>query len=435
MRRFLVVVFVLLLLVVGAAAAWWHWRVDPRVELERLLSQALGRTVTIGSLDVDPRGHVALGEVVIANPSGFEGDPLLHATTIEIDVAPEELLSGKIVGVARAEGITLRLAKQGEVTNLDGLVRPRGSTTRTVDLHLDLVIEGASLLLEDVDRRQALPLTGVDVRLLLSNRDDAKLAEATLAIAEVGLAGLPVRNVAMTLRSQGGTVVMEDLTGRIGERGTITGTGTLFVEDERDWRFSVTAKDVDLDADVRRLCQAVFPALVTPVDATAATGSVGATIDVEGKGMHWVDIRPTLAGSGTLELHDVRLPRGSLLLGIAALVGRPDEAWTLDQMTVAFNVADGWIVLPQTTTQGKPLGLAISGRVSLTGELELVADLMPLVATFGGGAYAVIARGATSLPLRIGGTLDNVEIKPPTMRDAATSLLGGALRGALGGPK
>lgn len=435
MRRFLFGLLVLLLLVAGAAAAWWHWRVDPRIELERLLSEALGRTVTIGRLEVDPRGHVALTDVVIANPAEFAGDPLLHASTISIDVAPSELLDGKIVGVARAEGITLRLAKQGDATNLDGLVRPRASGRHVPDLHLDLAIAGASLLLEDVDRKQSLPLVGVDVRLLLSNRDDAKVADATLSVALVGLAGLPVRDVTTTLRSRDGVIALEDITGRIGERGTITGSGTIFGDGERDWRFSVTAADVDLDADVRRLCRAVFPALVTPVDATAATGRVGATVDLAGSGLHWVDIRPTLVGTGRVDLHDVRLPRGSLLLGLAALGGRGDEPWTLDHVAVAFEVADGWIVLPESTAAGQPLGLAITGRVSLEGELDLRADLMPLVAMFGGGAYAAVARHATSLPLRIGGTLENVEIEPPTVRDAAASLLGGALRGALGGPK
>jgi hypothetical protein len=435
MRKLLLGLFVALLLVFGAAAAWWHWRVDPRLELERRLTEALGRTVTIGTLEVDPRGHVALGDVTIANQADFAGEPLLHATSITIDVALAELIDGKIVGVARADGITLRLARHGGITNLDGFVRPRSTGRERSDLHLDLVIAGANLLLEDVDRRQSLPLTGVDVRVLVSNRDDARIAEATLAIAEIGLGGLPVRDVSMSLRAEGDVVAVSELEGRIGEHGTLAGSGSIYTSDRRNWAFSLTVADVDLDGDVRPVVRAVFPALASPVDATAATGRIGATIDVEGSGLHWVDIRSTLAGRGTVELHDVHLPRGSLLVGIAALGGRADAPWKVDHAAVAFTIADGWITLPESTTAGQPLGLAITGRVSLTGELELRADLMPLVAVFGGGAYAAVAKRATSLPLRIEGTLDAPKIQPPTMRDAASSLLGGALRNALGGSK
>jgi hypothetical protein len=73
----------------------------------------------------------------------------------------------------------------------------------------------------------------------------------------------------------------------------------------------------------------------------------------------------------------------------------------------------------------------VAGRVGFDGSLDLAVDLMPLVEAYGGGVYAAAAKVATSIPVRIGGTVRDPTLKAPTTKDVATSLLGGALRRAV----
>ncbi|MBL8946072.1 MAG: hypothetical protein JNK45_23100 [Myxococcales bacterium] len=423
-----------LVLAAGGGAAWWWLRgAGGKAELEAILGEALGRDVRIGVLEVDPRGRVTLRDVDVGNPTGFEGAPMLHADAIDLDVAMSRLLDRELDGVVTASAVELRVVKQDGAINLAGLVRPRRADAgEPIDLHLDVAILAARVLLEDHDRQQSLTLEGVDVRALLSNRDGDRRAEAAVRIAEVGLHGLPVREVAMTVRADGTDVAVDGLTARIGERGTFSGSGRLFLAGARDWTVEGVLEDVDLDADVRRVVAVVYPPLSSSVDATAATGRLGATLSLGGAGLHWEEIRPTLAGEGTLRLYDVVLPKGSLLLGLAALVGRPDAPWSLARADVVFSLAEEWVTLDRVTADGASASLPITGRVSLGGALDLTADLMPLLPVFGGGAYREVARYATSLPVRIRGTVEHPEVAPPSAADVGKSLLGGALRRALG---
>jgi AsmA family protein len=75
------VVAIILLVVVWR----WDWfipMVEPRV------SAALGRDVTIGHLHVSPgrRTDITLTDVTIANPPGWNGDPLAHIDTLALEV-------------------------------------------------------------------------------------------------------------------------------------------------------------------------------------------------------------------------------------------------------------------------------------------------------------------------------------------------------------
>jgi hypothetical protein len=144
-------------------------------------------------------------------------------------------------------------------------------------------------------------------------------------------------------------------------------------------------------------------------------------------------VKPSLAGTGTLRLHDVVLPKGSLLLTLAGLIGRDvNEPWALGASTIEFGIGAGWVTLVKVTAEGVATSLPISGRVSLDGELDLSADLMPLVPLFGGGVYASVANVATSLPVRITGTVEAPKLAPPSVSDVGKSLLGGVIRRSLG---
>ena len=221
-KRHKVVIAVLVLLAIAGAVAWWLVRsIDGKAQLERVLSEALGREVTIGALDVDPRGRVALRDVDIANPPGFAGAPLLHAGELDIDVELSTLLDREVVGVVTVRAVDLHVVKQGGTTNLHGMFPQRGGG-KPIDLHLDLAIHAAQVELEDRDRGESLALEGVDVRVLASNREGEKHGEGQVTIAAIGLHGVTMRDVSMRVLGDDERDAIEELRGTVGNAGIVT---------------------------------------------------------------------------------------------------------------------------------------------------------------------------------------------------------------------
>ncbi|MBX7083648.1 MAG: AsmA-like C-terminal region-containing protein [Nannocystaceae bacterium] len=435
MRRLVLVLLSLVLVVAGVAGAlWWTWRsIDVRAELEARLTEAVGRPVHLGAVEVDARGRVALHDVTVDDDPAFSERPLLHAEAIALDIALESLLDRELVGVSTARGVTLHVVKRGGTTNLAGLFPTRGGGGTGMDVQLDLAITDAKVELEDADRGETLQLDDVDVRVLLSNRGGDKQAAATVAIATVGLHGVALHELTATVRGSNEGFTIDELQARLGQRGRVSGHGELLLSGPRGWSFTLAVAQADLDADLRPIVAAVFPPLAQPLQSTAAAGTLGATVTLGGAGLHWAQVRPSLQGHGTVQLRDLVLPPGSLLVDLAALAGHDGKALTLHEAEVTFDLADDWVSLTRVTADGAITTVPLTGRVSLGGALDLRFDLMPILSRFGGGAYQAIARHATSLPVRIRGTVSKPELAPPTAADAGRSLLGGALRRVLRG--
>lgn len=432
LRRIVIVLVVLAVIGVGVvlgARAWWGSD-DPRARLQALLSEALDRDVAIVGVEVEGE-HVVLTEVSIANPEGFEGAPLFHAQRLELDVALEDLLDDEITGVVHADAVDLHIVKKDGKTNLLGPFG-RGTGGRPLDLHLDLAVSASKLVLDDLDRGQTLVLDGVGMRVLLSNRDGARRGEAHVTIAEVGLHGIPLRDVELFAKVDDDTVALDGLEGRLGAAGTVKGHGRLWLGGDKGWSFTVSAADVDIDGDVRPLVTALFPPLAATVDAAAAKGKVAADVELAGTGLHWEQIRPTLAGKGAATLTDVELPAGSLVPDLATLVGH-EGAWSLARASAEFVVKDDWVKLGRVTLDRDAVPMPVEGGVSLAGALDLRVDVLPLVKLFGGKAHATIGSVATSVPVRIRGTVRAPELALPTAADVGRSLLGGAIRRSLAG--
>lgn len=430
-KRHTLVLAVVVLLAIAGGVAWWLVRsIDAKAQLERVLSDALGREVTIGALDVDPRGHVALRDVDVANPPGFDGAPLLHAGELDIDVELSTLLDREVVGVVTVRAVDLHVVKQGGTTNLHGMFPKRGGG-KPIDLHLDLAIHAAHVELEDRDRGESLALDGVDVRVLASNREGEQHGEGQVTIAAIGLHGVTMRDVSMRVLGDGERVAIEELRGTVGTAGTVTGSGSLFLGGDRGWQFELVAEQIDLASDVAPVVSTLYPPLASSIEGTAATGFVAGSFTLSGNGLHWEQIEPTLAGKGRITLTDVVLPRESLLLAIAALAGREGESLTLTKVELELALADRWITLERVTSDAQSVAVPVTGRVSLSGELDLKVELMPLVQAFGGGAYAGAAKYTTSIPVRVRGTTRKPELAPPRAGDLAKGLLGGALRRTL----
>jgi len=99
--------------------------------------------------------------------------------------------------------------------------------------------------------------------------------------------------------------------------------------------------------------------------------------------------------------------------------------------TVEFTLADEWVRLLRVTVDREQVAVPVEGGVSLAGVLDLRVDVLPLARIFGGAAPSAIGRYATSLPVRVRGTVQRPEIALPTASDVGRSLLGGAMRRAL----
>jgi hypothetical protein len=233
------------------------------------------------------------------------------------------------------------------------------------------------------------------------------------------------------------SVELARLAGTLGRDGRVNGNGRLWLGGDKGWSFTLAAEGVDIDGDVRPLVTGLFPPLAATVAATAATGKVAADVELSGTGLHWDVIRPTLAGKGKATLTDLRLPEGSLVPEIATVLGHPrsDPAmpaqWTLALATVEFTLADEWVKLLRVTVDREHVPVPVEGGVSLAGVLDLRVDVLPLARVFGSKAHSAIGKYATSLPVRIRGTVDKPEVALPTASDVGRSLLGGAMRRAL----
>jgi hypothetical protein len=128
------------------------------------------------------------------------------------------------------------------------------------------------------------------------------------------------------------------------------------------------------------------------------------------------------------------VPEGSLITLVAALGGRPPGPLRLSHASASFELADEWVQLGTMVSDGAAFDPHVRGRVALDGRLDLTVDLMPVVEAFGGGAYAQASRYTTSLPVRIEGTAQAPELKPPALEDVARGLVGAAIERALTEP-
>lgn len=415
-----------------------------REELQRVLSDALRRPVTIGALEVaGDAPRVELSDVTVENVEPFSdagsGGPLLHAQRLRVEVGIDALLSRTLVGSVVGEGVELHVVKKDGKLNLEGLGR-RGEgrpEVPHVDMHVDLELTGAHVLVEDLDRGESIELTGVGVRALLSNRADARDARLTVTIAELDLHGVPLHDVLLSGSMSDDAWVLGRLHARVGEAGELEGSGRISprAEEGPSFRAEAELSDVALEGSAADAVAALFPpfAAARGEGEREITGRAGATLTLEGSGLSWATIAPTLRGEGEVRVDDVHVPAEALALRIAALAGRPEGPWTLPHGSASFSIEGGWVALKEVRTEEGGFDAKVRGRVSLAGDLDLTVDLMPLVRAFGGGLYAEAARYTTSIPVRIEGTVQAPKLRPPTPADVAKGLAGGLLRRALGG--
>jgi hypothetical protein len=436
-RRTIVAVAVLvaLALVVLLVVRWLDD--GPRARLEAILSDALGRDVSIGALDVDvTAGVVELRDVTVANPEAVPGPPFLRAGRLRLEISLQELLGRRLVGRLQARDVDLRIVRFVDGTNLEGLLptpAQRRPDRPPPQVQLDYEVEDGRILLEDLERAQQLSLDGVRIDGRVSNRDRTPLADARVAVDRIELGHVRLRSVELLARASEQGVALPSLRGIVGEAGRMSGSGHLDLRGGNAWSFELGAEDVALDEDITPIVQRFVPVLVAAATADEpAAGVVGAELRLAGRGLAWESIAPTLEGAGRLTVRDLVVPADAVLVSLGTLAGREAGPWAVGEASASFAIDDGWIELSRLEVDEEAISVPVSGRVSFEGALDLKVDLLPLVRAFGGGVYEEVARWTTSIPVRVGGTLQAPEVRPPTVRDLTGSVGGAILRRAEG---
>ncbi len=436
-RRIVVAALVLLALggAFAVAAHVWLRSDDARVRLERVLSQALHREVTIAELDVEAtRGAVELRGVVVANPEGWDGPPLLEAERVRFGVDLDDALEGRLDGDVSASGLSLRLAKRDGVTNVHGMIRRGEPSAKPIDLALDLELEDAHVLLEDLDRGEQIELDGVELAVLLSNRAQVKDVALDMRVDALSVRGVGLRQIEIEAVGSDEAVVLRRVTARVGEHGRVDGSGALQLDERTTWASDLTATAVAIDDDLLPIVVAFYPpaAGVAAAPEGQTQGTLDARLHLEGAGTTWTAVEPSLSGTGAVTMHDVVLPEQSLAVTLAMLVGRQPGPWALGTTTIDVGIGEGWVTLQKVVNDGQEVLPPVTGRVGFRGALDLEVDLMPLVRAYGGGVYASVARTTSSIPMRVQGTVDKPDFEPPTASAVAKGLLGGLMHRALG---
>ncbi len=407
-----------------------------REEIERRLTEAIGRPVTIGAIEVtDAATRAELRDVTIAPPAGLaEHGEFLRIGSLQFDVGTDALRRGDVTGAVVGRDVALSLVRAGEQTSIDGLGRRSATTPKQVALDLAFELRDVQVTLRDVDRDETMTLDGVGLRGVLSHRGDERDAGVQVTIDTVDVAGVSLRNVLLSGSDHDGVFAVHRLRAEIGE-GTIEGRGRFDPtagDDVPSWRVDVEADEVALDGPVASLVARLYPVVAGETEGMA--GSIGATVSLTGQGLTRARALQTLRGHGKVVLHDLSFSDTSLAAALFELAGAGDGQVQLAEATAAFRIEQGWVHLDEVTSSEPSLDLRLRGRVSLAGELDVSVDLMPLVRRFGGGIYEQAARYTTRLPIGIGGTLRAPALAAPPVEEVAKGVLGGLLRRALTEP-
>lgn len=389
-----------------------------RRRVAQVLGRAFGREVTLGGLNVGfLYATVKVEELAIANPEGYPPGPMLTASHLKLDSSFRQLIAGVVQGGLQGEGVHLRILRRGGGTNLDGLVGGgSGEGGEPPDLDLSMELVASRLTVEDLDKGEKLDLKGVGLVMRLTNRAGVQDAGLWIHVEKIERAGVTVRDLEIDARHAGDWLKLEKLAARLPGKGTLNGAGRLRVQGGDEWSVKLDAKNVALDEDMLPLVGAVYPLAANARGEFA--GELHAEFDVSGRGLTWSAIRPTLAGTGRVSLTELTLPQASVLARVAHLAGREEGSVALNNAGAQFQVENGWLRFQRLSASGEQVRYDLAGRVSLTGELRLTMDLMPLVKRFGGGdTYRKVARYVEKLPARIEGTTAKPKLKAPRAED------------------
>lgn len=442
--KWLFLLVVVAVLVVGVLLPMLANTEGGRRQIASVLGKALDREVTLGGLEVGFfYSSVAVKRLEIMNPEGFPPGPFLRAGELDLDVRYRRLLDGQVVGGLKGSGLDVHIIRKGGRTNLEGIgggkeaggpppregepapeepPAPRQETKQGPDLDLTLELLDAKVTIDDLDKGEKLVVEGVSVEMRLSNRSGVGDAGMKIRVREIDQDGLKITDLEIDAKQAGEWLDLEKLRANLPGQGRLKGDGRLQVRGGDAWTVKLAAESVGLNEDVLPVASVLFPPVAHAKGQT--TGRLDATFDVQGRGLTWKAMKPTLSGLGSVKLSGLGLPSDSLLAQVAKFAGRAENAIQLNDAGAQFDLKDGWLRFNRLSASGEKVRYDFAGRVSLDGRLDLTLDLMPLVKVFGGDKnYAKVKDKVKEIPMRIGGTTAAPEYRPPKAED----LLKGAL--------
>ena len=389
--RILLVVAVAVV-VLGFVLPWAMSTEALRGRIERVASASLDRDVSVEDIAVAPFfTSVRLHDLTIENPPGYPESPMLQAPHVRLDVAIPRLLEGRLEGAVRADDLVLDVVRRGEASNLDGL-GGTGEPARRPALDLRVDLENAQVTLRDLETEQTTDLDGVGLEMRITDASRVP-PDVRLSVDSLRQGALRLEDIEVDAQRRAEILTAERVRATFEGGGRLEGTGSISTAENGPWRLSLEATDVSLDDPILPLAGALFPLLAGAGEGL--DGRLDGTVQLEGRGLTWAEVRRSLDGRGEIEVADVELPNASLLEKIPGLELSKDP---IDDGSSSFVIEEGWVRFDRIA--GGPDELALAGRVSLGGELDLDATV-------------------EDVPFRIAGTVTRPVPRPPSAEKAA----------------
>ena len=404
-----------------------------RTRVESALAHGLGRDVTIGKLDVGMLFRtLAASDVRMGHPDGFPDGDTVAIEDMQIECGLSDLFDGRVKGRLVGNGVDLVVLKKGDRTTLDGLggseeEKQKGEAP-PLDLEVDL--EDANFTYTDLDSKETTSFEGIAVHAHLSDQPSETSGRIDVTMRELHKAPVRVKDVAIGLRANGSKFVIDTARGTMAGGGLITARGELALDKASAWTARLDADNVSLDASLVPLVATFWPFAASAGDSLQGMVTVG--FDLNGSGVTWEAIRPSLTGRGDIRLTRLKLPAESVLGQVAAYFDQGGDALGLNDAGAEFRIADGWVDFNRLSASGNKARYDMAGRVSLEGKLDLRIDLLPLAKLFGESTYRDIAKYQKDLIVNVEGSTTAPTLHLPKLDELLKKFAADALRkGAL----
>ncbi|MHC4939880.1 MAG: hypothetical protein ACYTHK_12995 [Planctomycetota bacterium] len=400
-----------------------------RTRVEAALAKGLKRDVTIGKLDVGMMFRsLAASEVRMGHPKGFPRGNTVAVDELQIECGLQELFDGKVKGRLVGNGVDLNVLKKGERTTLDGLggTEEEKQKGEAPPLDVEIDLENCNFTYTDLDTKETTSFEGIAVNAHLSDQPSETSGRIRVTMRELHKAPVRVKDVEVDLRADGSRFVVDTARGTMAGGGLITARGEISLDETSAWRARLDAENVSLDGSLVPVVATFWPFAAGASDQLQ--GLVTAGFDLNGTGVTWEAIRPSMTGQGEIRLTRLQLPKASVLGQVAHYINQGDDTLGLNDAGAQFQIAGGWVEFNRLSASGKEARYDLQGRVGLDGALDLRIDVLPLAKLFGERTHRDIAKYMDELIVNVRGTTVAPTLSLPDMEAMLKKLAADELR-------
>ncbi len=221
-----------------------------------------------------------------------------------------------------------------------------------------------------------------------------------------------------------GVLALTPLDARV-NGGTLSGNLSLgLVGKQPEHRVTLRADNVGIDADLAPLVARAVPLLAGSEDGRAS-GRMGLDLDLTATGSKSKRVKRTADGKGVVRLRNVSVESTGLVGQLLQLTGG-GGALSIPSADVPFVVQKGQVITEDLPLDAGGLLMRLGGQVGLDGALDYALKVKP---GGGGGSsferYTKLFDDDGFLPLRLGGSVSDPDLKLPDVKDAIGDKLGG----------